>query len=167
MDAGSFLRMLTVFGSGAKPSDRCAAIVIDIDRAEEINARLGDPTGDALLRMILGRCDSALPLQALAGRLRANAIALLMFSDITDEEVDAVCTAVHDALRNPVTVYGQPLSLAASVGVGFTGPRCTAMTALQHADLAVQRVRSNGGDATFIHRPRSSLPHMEAVTAAA
>ena len=167
MDAGSFLRMLSVFGSGAKPDDRCAAIVIDIDRAHDVNARLGDPSGDALMRLVLGRCDAALPLQALAGRLRDNAIALLLFSDVTDEEVETVCTALHDALRAPLTVFGEPLSLSASIGAAFTGSRCSSVAALQHADLAVQRVRCNGGDATFIHHEPDCSPRVATMDVAA
>lgn len=163
MDSGAFLRMLSVFGSGARPTDRCAAIIIDIDRAEDMNSRLDDASGDSLMRLVLGRCDAALPMQALAGRLRKNAIALLMFSDISEEDVDVVCTAVHDALRAPMTVFGEPVSLGASVGAAFTGPSCSAIAALQYADLAVQRVKSNGGDATFVHRGRASLPALEAL----
>ena len=163
MDSGSFLRLLSVFGSGARPTDRCAAIVIDIDRAHDHNARLGDPSGDALIRLVLGRCEAALPLQALAGRLRSNAIALLLFSDISDEEVDLVCTAVHDALRMPLTGRGEQISLGASIGAAFTGPACSAISALQYADLAAQHVRSNGGDGTFTHRDQAAnIPLVEA-----
>ena len=163
MDSSAFLRMLTVFGSGAKPTDRCAAIIIDIDRAEDVNARLGDSSGDALIRLVLGRCEAALPLQALAARLRTNAIALLLFSDVTDEEVDVVCTAVHDALRSPMTVVGETMSLGASIGAAFTGPRISSIAALQYAELAVQRVKSNGGDATFVHHDRNSLGALQRI----
>ena len=167
MDTGSFLRILSVFGSGAQPTDRCAAIVIDIDQAEALNARLGDSTGDALIRLVIGRCDAAFPLQALAARLRSNAIALFLFSQISDEEVDTVCTAVHDALRTPLTGRGEQISLGASIGAAFTGIRISSIAALQYAELAVQRVKSNGGDATFVHRPSGSFAAMELDAAAA
>lgn len=166
MDSGAFLRMLSVFGSGAKPTDRCAAIVVDIDRAADLNARLGDPSGDALMRLVLGRCEAVLPLQALAGRLRNNAFALLLFSDITDEEVDVVCTALHDALRMPLTGRGEQLSLGASIGTAFTGRSCSAISALQYADLAAQHVRANGGDATFTHQDPTSLGALSVEVAA-
>jgi GGDEF domain-containing protein len=166
MDSGAFLRMLSVFGSGAKPTDRCAAVVIDIDRAADLNARLNDPTGDALIRLVLGRCEGALPLQALAGRLRSNAIALLLFSDVSDDEVDVVCTAVHDALRMPMTGRGDQISLGASIGAAFTGPNCSAIAALQYADLAAQHVRANGGDATFTHQDPASVDALRVDVAA-
>jgi len=167
MDNASFLRILSVFGAGAAPTDRCAAIVIDIDRAESINAQLGDPTGDELMRMVLKRCDAALPLQALAGRLRPNAIGLLMFSQISDEEVDTVCTAVHDALRATTAGHGEEISLGASIGAAFTNMRCPAIRALQHAEHAAQRVRANGGDATFMARQSGAFPALEFAAVAA
>ena len=166
MDAASFLRILSVFGSGAAPTDRCAAIVIDVDQAEALNARLHDSSGDSLMRLLIGRANAALPLQAIAGRIRPHAIALLMFSNISDEEAETVCTAVHDAVRSPLTGGGEQVTLSVSIGVAFTGPRTSAITALQYAEQGVQRVKANGGDATFCCRSTGAFTAFEIEAAA-
>lgn len=165
LDSGTFLRMLSVFGNGAAPTDRCAAIVIDVDAAETLNERLGDRSGDSLIRHVLHRCDGALPLQALAARIRPSAIALFLFSRITDEEVDTVCSAIHDALRASFDRDRDPIVLSASIGTAFTSAKVSAIQALQYAELAVQRVKSNGGDATFTRRSSAALPALEELAA--
>lgn len=166
LDSATFFRMLSVFGKGAEPTDRCATIIIDVDHADVLNQRLGDASGDKLLRQVLERCDAALPLQALAARLRSNAIALLLFSHISDEEVDTVCSAIHDALRATFDRNRDPLTLSASIGAAFTSPKVSAIAALQFAETAVQRVKSNGGDATFTRRSSLSLPAIDGLVAA-
>ena len=165
LDSATFYRMLSVFGNGAAPTDRCAAVIVDIDHADLLNSRLGDDSGDTLMRHVLDRCEGALPLQALAARIRSNAFALLLFSHITDEEVDTVCSAIQDALRATYDRERDPLVLSASVGAAFTSPTVSAVAALQFAELAVQRVKSNGGDATFTRRSSASLPALEVIAA--
>ena len=154
LDRDAFIRMLSVFGPATSPvdADRMTALIFEIDKAEHANARLGDPTGDTLIRLVLGRTQAVLPTEALAARIRGNAIALLLFNSASDESVEALCAALHEAIRTPLTGGGAQLYLSASVGVAFTAPQRPPVAALQNAESALARVKSNGGDATFVHR---------------
>jgi diguanylate cyclase (GGDEF)-like protein len=155
LDRDAFIRMLSVFGSATATvdADRMTAIIIEIDRAEHANARLDDATGDTLIRLMLGRTQPVLPLEALAARMRPNAIALLLFNSASDDVIDALCASIHEAIRAPLTSGGERLYLSASIGIAFTAPQRPPVVAMQNAERALERVKSNGGDATFVHRP--------------
>jgi diguanylate cyclase (GGDEF)-like protein len=154
LDRDAFIRMLSVLGSAtaSENPERFAGIIVEIDQPSRANQRLGDATGDTLMRLVMGRTQAALPLECLAARIRPNAIALLLFSPVTDESIDALCAALHEAIRTPMTGAGSQIYLSASIGVAFTATKCPPIAAMQHAERALERVLSNGGDATFVHR---------------
>ena len=158
LDRDAFIRMLNVMGSGDAHHERFTALIVEIDQPSRANQRLHDPTGDTLMRLVLGRTQSALPLECLAARIRGNAIALLLFAPTTDEAIDKLCTELHEAIRTPLTGTGSQIYLSASIGVAFTAATVTPVAAMQYAEGALERVLANGGDATFVHRPDSSLP---------
>ena len=163
LDRDAFIRMLSVFGAGASATERFVSIIVEIDQPSRANQRLGDSTGDTLMRMVLGRTQAVLPTECLAARIRQNAIALLLFVPIGEDAIDALCTELHEAIRTPLTGTGSQIYLSASIGVAFTGGKVAPLTAMQHAETALERVISNGGDATFVHRPEptQSLKNME------
>lgn len=163
LDRDAFLRMLSVFSTGASATERFVSIIVEIDQPSRANQRLADSTGDTLMRLVLGRTQAVLPTECLAARIRQNAIALLLFVPVSDDQIDALCTDLHEAIRTPLTGAGSQIYLSASIGVAFTGGKVSPVTAMQHAECALERVLSNGGDATFVYRAESteSLKNME------
>jgi GGDEF domain-containing protein len=155
LDRDAFIRMLSVFSSGASSAERMVALIVEIDQPSRANHRLGDPSGDTLMRLVLGRTQSVLPTECLAARIRQNAVALLLFVPISEEAVEALCTDLHASIRTPLTGGGCQIYLSASVGVAFTAPKVSPVAAMQLAEGALDRVIANGGDATFVHRPDS------------
>ena len=153
LDRDAFIRMLSVFGERTSSTERMTAMIVEIDQPSRTNQRLNDVSGDTLMRLVLGRTQSVLPTECLAARIRQNAIALLLFVPISDDAVDALCTDLHEAIRTPLTGGGSQIYLSASVGVAFADAKITPVTAMQHAECALERVIANGGDATFVHRP--------------
>ena len=113
-------------------------MIVEIDQPSRTNQRLGDVSGDTLMRLVLGRTQSMLPTE---------------------------CTDLHEAIRTPLTGGGSQIYLSASVGVAFADAKVTPVTAMQHAECALDRVIANGGDATFVH-PTSAVQSLNMEIAA-
>lgn len=154
LDRDSFIRLLSALG---QHGDTAAALIVEIDQPSRVNYRLGDGTGDALMRLVLGRTREVLPIECLAARVRENAIALVLFTPATQDAVDKLCDDLHTAIRTPITGTGSQIYVSASIGVAFTAPRSSVVATMQHAERALERVLSNGGDATFVYRPSQPI----------
>jgi GGDEF domain-containing protein len=149
-----FLRLLYHLGTGREPDgqERIAVYVVDVDNVEKMNAILGDTTGHQLLDLVIGRIHDLIPAESLVTRIRATTLGILAFGDPDEAVAEALCGALHEAIRRPMTVCGVEIHLCASIGVSLANGGVTPLQAMVFAERAVERVRVNGGDATFFHR---------------
>ncbi len=158
----AFLRVLYHFGFGHRRGDpeRFAVFVIDVDGPERLNALLSDGSSDQLVDLIAGRLGDILPPQSLVSRTRPAAVCVVGFETSSDDDASDFCTRLHETIRRPMTVCGREVHLSVSVGVAFAGRHAPPLEALQCAERAVERVKVNGGDATFFHKI-DHTSHME------
>ncbi|WP_019995975.1 diguanylate cyclase domain-containing protein [Aureimonas ureilytica] len=63
---------------GARASQRCAVLMMDVDRFKMFNDRYGHPAGDACLREVAAAIRLAVPGQALAARIGGEEFAVLL-----------------------------------------------------------------------------------------
>lgn len=158
LDRDTFLRIVSRLRGGIVEKCRhFATIVIDIDCVDRVSERIGADCSDFLTRLVTDRLRELLPSQAIAGRLRPEALAVMSLQDIDRAVAEALCARLHHALRGKIDLGGHEVFLSASIGVAFTGPRTEPLKALQHAERAVERVKANGGDATFFYRQHQPL----------
>ena len=146
LDRNSFLRLLARFTT----TDPYAVFIIEVDNMPYICARRGEAYGTELICKVAQRLNDTLPDNGLAALIRPNAVAVMAFDEMHDEDVEALSARMHDRLREAVEVSNTEIHVTISIGVAFTSRSARPLEALQQAEVAVQRVKVNGGDATFI-----------------
>lgn len=162
MSRDAFLRVLYHFGFGywTVDPDRFAVFIIDVDNVDKMNSVLGDGTGDQFLDVVAGRIRAILPGESLVSRTRPTALSVVAFNESSESSAEELCTRLHEAIRGPMTLRGSEVHLSASIGVAFADREARPLVAMQCAERAVERVKANGGDATFFHR-NDQLQNME------
>jgi diguanylate cyclase (GGDEF)-like protein len=151
LDRESFLRVVSRLNGLHDRFERYAVIVIDLDGVERVIDRFGSDSADYLVRLVTTRTQELLPSQGLLGRLNTDTIALIAF-DEDEDSVEELCARLQHALRGSIELDDTQVFVSASIGVAFSDIGIRPLKALQHAERAVERVKANGGDATFFYR---------------
>jgi diguanylate cyclase (GGDEF)-like protein/PAS domain S-box-containing protein len=129
-----------------------ALLFLDLDLFKHVNDSLGHAAGDRLLQEVAGRfmrCVAAVgsPQDVLA-RMGGDEFTLLILPEGGRSAAEAAAAAAADllaALEAPITIEGQELHIAASVGISrFPEDGADAETLLKHADLAMYQAKSEG-----------------------
>jgi diguanylate cyclase (GGDEF)-like protein len=146
LDRNSFLRLLARFTT----TDAYAVFIIEVDNMPYICARRGESYGHELICKVAQRLHGTLPDNGLASLIRQNAVAVLAFDEMTDEDVEVLSARMHQQLREAIEVGNTDIHVTVSIGIAYTGLNARPLEALQQAEVAVQRVKANGGDATYV-----------------
>jgi diguanylate cyclase (GGDEF)-like protein len=124
-----------------RPSDpEVALLVIDLGAVQAVNERFGRTAGDRLLAAVAGRVVACLRSSDVAGRLVGDELAVLLL-DARAEEAAQVATRLLDALRIPVDVGGEEVTVEARVGVATARAGDDAEALLGRADRALAEGR--------------------------
>jgi len=130
--------------------DHFAIMVVEIDQLDRISRQHGPATTRECADTLDVRLRETIPVDSLVARLRDNAVALLAFGADTEAGAVKLAGRLHRAVRHPIVTRSGDLSVTASIGVAFTNDGVHPMEALRAAERAVERVRQNGGDATWV-----------------
>jgi diguanylate cyclase (GGDEF)-like protein len=123
-----------------------AVLLVDLDAFKQVNDTLGHEAGDAVLREVAGRLRAKLDPGIVLARPGSDEYAILHPRAAGEQDALAVAAVAHSALETPVTVDGVALNVEASIGIAlFPDHAADADTLLQHADMALDRVRSRRG----------------------
>ncbi len=131
----------------------CAVLIVNIDRFQQINESFGHSAGDRFLISMastLRRCIRGMDTLA---RLSGDEFSILVsqFNDI--EEVEMICTRIHEALQQPYDLDGNEVFTSVSVGVATTLSSTNHPEDLiRDADFAMHRAKSAGKARTEIYR---------------
>ena len=131
-----------------------AALFVDIDNFKAVNDAFGHDAGDALLKAVAVRLDTAIRANDTLGRLGGDefvVIAEKLHGAVTPE---LIAQRLLDALREPFTVVGarqRHLSVTASIGIASAGEDCVDCTPqplaeelLRDARIAMYRAKWDG-----------------------
>jgi len=91
-------------------------LVFDMDRFKTINDTLGHPVGDQVLREVGVRVRKALRDSDVVARLGGDEFAVLLTTG-SGEAARTVATKILKALEAPLVIDGQPMDMAASIGI--------------------------------------------------
>ena len=125
--------------------------MLDLDDFKAVNDSFGHATGDALLMSCAASLEAALPPGAVAARTGGDEFAVLVLGE-SAEVVRGQVHALGDAAPRSVRILGVevPLKISAGLAVCAPGEAFDPASALQHADVAMYRVkRSTGGGGTI------------------
>ncbi|MDQ3979850.1 MAG: diguanylate cyclase, partial [Actinomycetota bacterium] len=122
-----------------------ALMLVDLDGFDAVNRNLGHGAGDQVLVRVAQRLSVALrPADTLA-RVEADRFGILL-EDTWSDAAAAVGARIVAALRAPLEVEGQPVTLAASVGVALATPAQAAENLLGAAAAALAAAKAAGGN---------------------
>ncbi len=119
-----------------------AVMMIDLDRFKEVNDTLGHQAGDLVLRETGARLAGLLRATDTVARLGGDEFAALLPDAGDDAVAERLGRKILEALRRPILVEGQPLSVGASIGIALCPHHADSPTALlSHADTAMYKAK--------------------------
>src|SRR5262245_12786114 len=120
-------------------------LVLNLDRFKRVNESLSPAAGDAVLRLVGERLQSAVRDGDTVARLGADAYAVLATDLARPDDPLAVARKIREAMVAPFSIDGRDLYLSLSIGAS-TYPRDGEDfdTLLRNADAAMHRVKAEG-----------------------
>jgi diguanylate cyclase (GGDEF)-like protein len=126
-------------------------LVLDVDRLTSLNARLGIPGVDSVLRELATRLQSAMHHLDYTIRLGGGRFAVLRPGSEAAQARE-LYDAVRDDLSSAPLVGGEPDAVSLSAGVAELVPRDDAASFVARADHALQQAKQ-GGRGTIVVEP--------------
>jgi diguanylate cyclase (GGDEF)-like protein len=123
------------------------ALFIDIDWFQDVNDKLGEATGDQLLKIVAERLENVVREQDSVGRLGGDEFVILVESAARGARLDSLARRVIESLHKPAELddFGPNFLVTASIGVAF-GRYATADDMLRDARLALLAAKAAGKD---------------------
>lgn len=134
-----------------------AILHISLDRFKQINETLGHSTGDALLKTVAQRLETALDARfrhwdqdaakPLLSRMSGDEFTLLLPEAGGSVQVDQLARHLIEALREPYRVDNHDIFVTAGIGiVMFPSDGDQIETLLKHVDIATNHTKQKGGN---------------------
>jgi diguanylate cyclase (GGDEF)-like protein len=120
-----------------------AAVLIDLDGFKNVNDTLGHAAGDELLQRVAERLRGCILDGDTVARLGGDEFAIMVPQGRPSDAV-AISRRVIDALRMPIRVAGQEVSVGASIGVAYLDGHAAAEDLLCDADIAMYAAKRSG-----------------------
>jgi diguanylate cyclase (GGDEF)-like protein/PAS domain S-box-containing protein len=130
-----------------------ALLHIGLDRFHAVNESLGHAQGDVVLRQIAQRLVAAAPQGSLLARIDGDEFALWIEGGETDRALEAA-DGLRAAVRAPLEVDGQELSLTACIGVSCAPRDAGELDSLMRfAAAALTRAKASSRDVCEFYQP--------------
>jgi diguanylate cyclase (GGDEF)-like protein/PAS domain S-box-containing protein len=131
-----------------------ALLLIDLDDFKTVNDSLGHNAGDRLLVEAGRRIRQCLRSVDTVARLGGDEFAVLL-EDVDPNAPSDVASRILAALRQPVRLDRQQLTIGASIGIVTAySPKQTVVDLLRNADLAMYSAKDHGKGRFEVFRPK-------------
>ncbi|MGK7956228.1 MAG: putative bifunctional diguanylate cyclase/phosphodiesterase [Crocosphaera sp.] len=138
---------------------RFALLFLDLDGFKGINDTLGHLTGDHLLKRVSDRFSQCLRSEDTLARLGGDEFVVLLENLTGVEQAMAIADRFHEALREPIFLQSEEISISVSIGIilggepPFDDNLDPAAELLRDADTAMYRAKRNARGTTAIFEP--------------
>lgn len=142
-----FLRRLDEAVEAARRLDRMVAVLfLDLDQFEPINVTYGHDRGDDILKVVSGRLQRCTRKVDTVARLSGDEFAIILTNLEGTDAINVPVKRILRALSEVVSIDGQEISAACSIGVSFypTDDK-TPMELVRKADVALHQAKAAGG----------------------
>ncbi len=133
---------------------RCAFLMVDLDRFKAVNDSLGHHIGDRLLEQVSQRLRQVIGEGDICGRLGGDEFGIVVHNACDFGVVDTLARRVIERLSQPYEVDRHTLFVGASAGSALA-PRDgkTVEELMRNADLALYRAKDDGRGVHFAYQP--------------
>jgi diguanylate cyclase (GGDEF)-like protein len=133
--------------SRIKGSDKVAVLLLDLDRFKHVNDTLGHHAGDSVVREFGTRLRAILRPGDTAARFGGDEFAVIRTGASGEDDVEALCYQILDAVRAPFLVLGGEAFVGVSIGVALAADSSQdGQNLLRKADIALYRAKADGRD---------------------
>lgn len=130
----------------AKPDNRqVALLLLNIDRLQHVNDRLGHDAGDVFLKELAQRLQSLLAPGDTLAHLGSDEFAMVLthFSDVN--EITLIAQRLTESIAEPLRILDEDVSVTASMGISiYPADGDLPSDLLKGADMALSLVKSEG-----------------------
>ena len=138
-------RFTLALAHARRKKEALAVMFVDLDLFKNINDTFGHDAGDQLLQGIAGRLLDCVRESDTVSRLGGDEFILLLSEIEHAENVAMLAGKVIEAIKQPLTVGGNKLSITASIGIAlFPNDGEDIETLLKNADIARYRAKEKG-----------------------
>ena len=139
----------------ARRDDRPIAVLfVDLDRFKLVNDTLGHPAGDDVLRQVAQRLRGAIRESDTVARVGGDEFLVILHAINHARDAELVAASILDALAAAFVLGGHEVFLGGSVGIAVFPEHGDEPEALvSHADLAMYRAKSAGGNTVRLYAP--------------
>ena len=141
-------RLELALARSVRTGENVTVMLIDLDGFKDVNDTLGHGVGDELLRIIARRLQQTLRDADSVARLGGDEFVVVAETSIDALHAGTVSSRILEALREPVSLVGQQISVSGSIGVMVGNAQqdhtIDAATLLRKADIAMYRAKSGG-----------------------
>jgi len=147
-------RLAVAISRAARGDEEVAVALIDLDNFKEINDRLGHGTGDEVIRQLAAAVVSTLRKSDTLARLGGDELVALLPLEGRGDGIENIMQRVFAAVARPFPAGSERLSVRMSAGVAvYPRDGLAAEDLLRRADLAMYRVKRQGGNAWGVFEP--------------
>ncbi len=133
----------------------CTLFLIDLDNFKHVNDLRGHITGDNLLREIASRLSVLISPSMLLSRLGGDEFALLVPSEMSLNESQAMADKLQVAISLPCDIDGQSIEIFASMGIARApADASNATDLLKASDLALYAAKAAGRHTLRFYDPQ-------------
>jgi diguanylate cyclase (GGDEF)-like protein len=137
-------RLTFALAQSARSDSSVAIFFLDLDGFKEVNDRLGHLAGDALLRGVAGRLLAWVRPGDTVSRFGGDEFTVLVREVAGREEAVEIAERLTEAVREPLAVEGEDVSLTPSVGIALASGIRKPEELLGRADAAMYSAKRRG-----------------------
>ncbi|MBM1172790.1 putative bifunctional diguanylate cyclase/phosphodiesterase [Microvirga arabica] len=125
--------------------EKISVLMLDLDRFKHVNDTLGHHAGDSLIRELAGRLTKLLRSSDTVARLGGDEFAIVQTGIAGDEDIDALCTRILAAVREPFDILDHQAFVGVSIGIAVAPDAGSErVEIMRKADIALYRAKAEG-----------------------
>ena len=119
-----------------------AVLMVEIDRLKSIKESLGLSFSDLMITKVAERLRQTLPENVFVGKLREGEFMIIMPSAETVGQIDNVCFAIQQAMKEPFQIQHFALNCSVNIGVAiYPAAGKTEEELIKHAQIAMREAQ--------------------------
>ena len=138
-------RMTQAITYANRLGEQVAVLLLDLDRFKNVNDSLGHDVGDKMITAIAKMLQSKVRDVDTVARLGGDEFVILIANVVNEDAVAILAQQMLSALAQPLTIHGQELYPAGSIGISlYPKDGADSQALLKNADTAMYRAKDAG-----------------------